>query len=258
MKKTLIATTALLAGLSVSSMASAYQAEVGGSYNYLDPDHASGVSQVGVNGTYYFNPVQTRNAPLAEAAFLDKASNVHGSVNYGDNSGTKNTTYSAGAEYYVPDSDFYLGGNVGRNEYKVDNTGIDRKTTLYNAEVGYLPAPGLLVAVGAQGYDTKHGGDGVDPTLRAKYVTQVGQHDINLEARGVFGDDENKQYYVAGDYYIDKTLSIGADYSKDKSIDQDQWGLTAKKYFNNNVSVDGRLGFGDDYNTYSVGASYRF
>lgn len=115
-----------------------------------------------------------------------------------------------------------------------------------------------MVAVGAQGYDTKHGGDGVDPTLRAKYVTQVGQHDINLEARGVFGDDENKQYYVAGDYYIDKTLSFGVDYSKDKSIDEDQWGLTAKKYFNNNVSVDGRLGFGDDYNTYSVGASYRF
>lgn len=105
----------------------------------------------------------------------------------------------------------------------------------------------------------KDGDDGADPTLRAKYVTQLGQHDINVEARGVFGDGNNKQYYVGGDYYIDKTLSVGADYTKDKSVDQDQWGITAKKFFNQNLSVDGRLGFGDDnYNTYTVGASYRF
>ena len=257
MKKTLLA-TALFAGLAITGTANAYQTEVGGSYSYLDPDHGNGVSQFGVNGTYYFNPVQTRNSPLAEAAFLDRASNVNAQVNYGDNSGTKQSTYGIGGEYYVPNSDFYLGGNVARNEVKFNHSNVDKKTTLYNAEVGYLPAPGLLVAVGAQGYDTKNGGDGVDPTLRAKYVTQVGQHDVNLEARGVFGNDNNKQYYVGGDYYIDKTLSVGADYTKDKSIDEKQWGLTAKKYVNENFSVDGRLGFGDDYNTYTVGASYRF
>lgn len=258
MKKTLLA-TALFAGLAITGTANAYQTEVGGSYSYLDPDQGSGVSQFGVNGTYYFNPVQTRNSPLAEAAFLDRASNVGAAVNYGDNSGVKNSSYAIGGEYYVPNSDFYLGGAVGRNEIKINHARDTSKTTVYNAEVGYLPAPGLLVAVGAQGYDTKHGGDGVDPTLRAKYVTQVGQHDINLEARGVFGSDNNKQYYVGGDYYIDKTLSFGADYTKDKSIDQDQWGIKAKKYVNENLSVDGRLGFGgDDYNTYTIGASYRF
>ena len=257
MKKTLLA-TALFAGLAITGTANAYQTEVGGSYSYLDPDHGDGVSQFGVNGTYYFNPVQTRNAPLAEAAFLDRASNVNAQANYGHNNGVKNSTYGIGGEYYIPNSDFYLGGNVARNEIKLDHYSGDVKTNFYSAEVGYLPAPGLLVAVGAQGYKIKDGDDGVDPTLRAKYVTQVGQHDVNLEARGVFGNDNNKQYYVGGDYYIDKTLSFGADYTKDKSIDQDQWGLTAKKFFNENLSVDGRLGFGDDYNTYTLGASYRF
>ena len=57
----------------MSGAANAYQAEVGGSYNYLDPDNGSSVSKFGVDGTYYFNPVQTRNAPLAEAAFLSRA-----------------------------------------------------------------------------------------------------------------------------------------------------------------------------------------
>lgn len=250
----LIATTASFVALN----ANAYQAEVGGNYSYLDPDRGDSISQFGVNGKYYFEPVQTKDSPLAEAAFLNRSSNVNAAIDYGDNDGTKNSQYGVGAEYFVPNSDFYIGGNISRSEYKIDRANIDTKTTHYNAEVGYLPAPGLLVAVGAQGYDTKHGGDGVDPTLRAKYVTNIGGNDINVEARGVFGDDENKQYYIGGDYYFDKTLSFGADYSKDKSVDQDQWGIKAKKFINTNLSVDGRLGFGDDYNTYTVGANYRF
>ncbi|MAK29214.1 putative porin [Acinetobacter sp.] len=250
--------TALLSSLAfVGTAAHAYQTEVNGNYNYLDPDNGDGVSVFGASGTYYFNPVQTRNSPLAEAAFLDRASSVTLGGLYGDNDGTKQSSLGLSGEYYVPNSDFYLGAGVARDETKVKNFS-DTKTTRYNAEVGYLPAPGLLVALGLQGYDTKDGGDDVDPTLRAKYVTQVGQHDVNLEARGVFGNNDNKQYYVAGDYYIDKTLSVGADYQKDKAPNLDQWGITAKKFFNQQVSVDGRLGFGDDYNTYSVGASYRF
>lgn len=109
-------------------------------------------------------------APLAaEAAFLNRASNVNAHVNYGDNSGTKDTQYGVGVEYFVPNSDFYLSGDVGRNEREIDNTNIDSKVTTYAAEVGYLPAPGLLLALGVKGYDEKDGKDGVDPTVRAGY-----------------------------------------------------------------------------------------
>ena len=159
-----------------------------------------------MDGTYYFNPVQTRNAPLAEAAFLNRASNVKANVNYADNSGVKDTKYGAGVEYFVPNSDFYLSGNVGRSELEVDNNAIDQKVTTYGAEVGYLPAPGLLLALGVKGYDEKNGKDGADPTVRAKYVTQVGGKDVNLEAYGAFGDLD--EYRVKGDYYLDKTLSV--------------------------------------------------
>ncbi|RAV23778.1 putative porin, partial [Staphylococcus warneri] len=78
-------------------------------------------------------------------------------------------------------------GRIGRDEHEVDRTDIDNKVTTYGAEVGYLPAPGLLLALGVTGYDVKNGDDGADPTVRAKYVTKVGQYDANFEAFGAFG-----------------------------------------------------------------------
>lgn len=85
------------------------------------------------------------------------------------------------------------------------------------------------------------------PTLRAKYVTQVGQHDINLEARGI-----RWQGKCHGSDNTDKTLSIKVGLQKINPFIKINGALTAKKYFNNNVSVDGRLGFGDDYNSSKV------
>lgn len=255
MKKLAIA-SALLSALAMSGTANAYQAEVGGSYTYTDWDDFDGTHNFGVDGTYYFNPVQTRNAPLNEAAFLDRASNVKAEVNYGNNNDVKNTQYGAGIEYFVPNSDFYLSGNIGRSEHEVDNTPIDTKVTTYGAEVGYLPAPGLLLAVGVKGYDAKDGDDGADPTIRAKYVTQVGQHDVNVEAYGAFGDLD--EYSVRGDYYLDKTLSVGADYYNNDLTDRDEFGISAKKFLNQQVSLEGRVGFGDNYNTFGLRGAYRF
>ena len=257
MKKLAIA-SALLSTLAFVGIgtAHAYQAEVGGSYTYNDWDDYDATHQFGLDGTYYFNPVQTRNSPLAEAAFLDRASNVSANVKYADNDGVKDTNYGIGAEYYVPNSDFYVSGRIGREEFEVDNSPTPRKTTLYGAEIGYLPTPGLLLALGVTGYDQKDGDDGADPTIRAKYVTQVGQHDVNLEAYGAFGDLD--EYRVRGDYYIDKTFSVGADYYNNDLTDRDEWGINAKKFLNQQVSVEGRIGFGDNYNTYGVRAAYRF
>ena len=254
--KKLAVVSAVLSICAFSVSAHAYQTEVGGSYIFTDFDNISDTHSFGVDGTYYFKPVQTRNAPLNEAAFLDRASNASAKIDYADNSGVKNTFYGAGVEAFIPNSDFYVSADLGRNELKVKNTSINNKVTTYGAEVGYLPAPGLLVAVGVKGYDAKNGKDGADPTLRAKYVTQVGQHDVNLEAGGAFGDLD--EYNIRGDYYLDKTLSVGVDYYNNDLADQDEWGINAKKFFNQNVSVEGRIGLGDSYNTYGLRAAYRF
>jgi len=149
MKKLAIA-SALLSALAITGTAHAYQAEVGASAGYIDPDHGSSGSEFGVNGTYYFSPVQTRNAPLAEAAFLDRASNVKAHAAFADRGDVDDNTYGAGVEYFVPNSDFYVSGDISRNnlEEKTPAGKVDHDTTYYAAEVGYLPAPGFLVAAG--------------------------------------------------------------------------------------------------------------
>lgn len=261
MKKLTIA-AALLSALAVTGTANAYQAEVGASAGYVDPDNGSSGNEFGVNGTYYFNPVQTRNAPLAEAAFLNRASNVKAHANFADQGDTDNNDYGVGLEYFVPNSDFYVSGSVSQNDQEFkDHTGRthDFDTTYYGAEVGYLAAPGFLIAAGVKGYDNDDE-DGVDPTLRAKYVTQMGGHDVNLEAGAAFGDLD--EYNLKADYYIDKTFSVGADYYNNDLTDNSEVGINARKFINQQVSLEGRVGFGEngnnDYNSFGVGAKYRF
>ena len=127
MKKLTIA-SAVFSALVMTGTAHAYQAEVGGSYTYNDWDNSDSTHNFGVDGTYYFKPVQTRNSPLNEAAFLDRASNVKANVDYAKNNGVKNSEYGAGIEYFVPNSDFYLSGNVGRQDVKVKHYGKDDTT----------------------------------------------------------------------------------------------------------------------------------
>ncbi|WP_374665130.1 putative porin [Acinetobacter sp.] len=261
MKKLAIA-SALLSAVAMTGAAHAYQAEVGASAGYIDPDNGGSGSQFGVNGTYYFNPVQTRNAPLAEAAFLDRASNVNLHATFADRGDIDDNTYGAGVEFFVPNSDFYLGADISKNELELSTPAgkHDFDTTYYSAEVGYLPAPGFLVAAGVKGYDNDKD-DGVDPTIRAKYVTTLSNgQDINLEAGASFGDLD--EFNLAADYFIDKTFSIGADYYNNDLTDQSEVGINARKFFNQQVSLEGRVGFGEvgrnDYNSFGLAAKYRF
>ena len=258
MKKLAIA-SALLSALAITGTANAYQAEIGASAGLIDPDNASSSGSFGVDGTYYFNPVQTRNAPLAEAAFLDRASNVNAKYQYDELGNDERHQYGVGAEYFVPNSDFYLSGNVSGHDLK-DNDDLNNDLTTYGAEVGYLPAPGLLIAAGLKGWDNDRD-DGVDPTLRAKYVTTLSNgKDINLEAGAAFGDLD--EYNLAADYFIDKTLSVGVDYYSNDINDNDEFGVSARKFFTPQVSLEGRVGFGEvgnaDYNRFGVAAKYRF
>ena len=73
MFKKLALATALLAGLST---AHAYQFEINGGYENTDFDGEGDLDTFFINGKYYLNGVQVKNAPLAEAAFLSKASNI--------------------------------------------------------------------------------------------------------------------------------------------------------------------------------------
>ena len=254
MKKLAIA-TALLSSLACVGTAHAYQVEVGGSVNYIDHDNADSATAIAVDGTYYFAPVQVKTNPYNEAAFLNRASNVSASLGYADNDDIEVTGIQAGLEYFVPNTDFYL--SAGINHTEIDTPADSGDSTAYSAEVGYLPVTGLLVAVGLVGTSEDDADDEIDTTVRAKYVTQVGGYDMNFEAATSFGDTDF--YNVGADLYLDKTFSIGTSYASDfDSVSDDEWSIRAKKFFTQQISLEGSVAFGDDANTYGIRGAYRF
>ncbi|WP_160242712.1 putative porin [Acinetobacter indicus] len=249
MLKKLALATALLASLGT---AHAYQAEIGGTIAVVDPDNGDTSTGFAIDGTYYFNPVQVKNYPLNEAAFLNRASNINAAITYMDFDVVESTTFGVGVEYFVPNTDFYVSGSIGQITLEADGA-EDFDTTVYAAELGYLPVPGLLIAAGLAGFDNDVGDD-VDPTLRAKYVTQVGAYDMNFEGGVIFANDEAVN--LGTDLYLDKTFSVGLGYTDDGLDDAFQ--IRAKKFFNQQVSLEGSINFEDAGNVFGVRAAYRF
>lgn len=244
-------TTTLIASFGT---AHAYQAEIGGTIAVVDPDHGDTSTGFALDGTYYFNPVQVKNNPLNEAAFLNRSSNLNGEVSYIDYDVYEVTAFNVGLEYFIPNSDFYLNGNIGQTKHEADGV-EDLDTTIYSAEVGYLPVPSLLIVAGLLGYDNDYGDD-VDPTLRAKYVTQVGAYDMNFEGGASFGDID--AYSFGTDLYLDKTLSVGLGFSDTDGKDADVFTIRAKKFFTQQVSLEGAIDFADDGNVFGLRGAYRF
>ncbi|NHB56856.1 putative porin [Acinetobacter sp. 194] len=284
---------ALLSALTMCMGSSfAYQAEVGGSYNYVDydtdPSESIDDQYFGIDGTYYFNRVEVKNNPFNEAAFLNRASNINAKIIHNDtdikfsdssldlNLENGSTLYQVGIEYFIPNSNFYVNAHIGniRNKQHVDFIeypedendepiythihSVKSNVITYSAEIGYLPISNLLIAAGFTGFDGDNGDD-IDPTLRAKYVTPIGSYDLNLEANAQFGDDTI--YNLGADLYLNKTLSIGFAYTdnSDELIGlNDLFTIRAKKFFTQNVSLEAKADFGDDVTQYGIRFGYRF
>ena len=252
MLKKLALVAAVFAGVGT---AHAYQAEVGASLAYIDPDSADSIVGFAVDGTYYFNPVQIKNSPLNEAAFLNRASNVNANFGYASNDDVKLYNFGLGAEFFIPDSDLYARVNFSHNEaeHGFGSFSVDTELQTYSAEIGYLPTPGLLLAAGLSGWDNDVE-DGIDPTLRAKFVGPFGNNNVNLEAYIGFGDLD--EFRLQADYYINRSLSIGADYYDNDAVDE--FGLNIKKFINTQTSLEARVGFADAEDNFSLRAAYRF
>ncbi len=272
MKKLLL--TAAIVTLSLNA-AHAYQVELNGGAGYDRVEFNDGKTEtgiVGANATYYFNPVQAKSGPLAEAAFIERASNVSAGYSYSKDTLNIDTPYFAykddikahhfnvGGEIYVPNSNFYASANLNRTKTE----GFPSKVGTYGVEVGYLPITNLLVAVGVVGTYNREDDNDTDTTIRAKYLTKLGANDVNLEGDVQLGDNYNR-YGISGDYYLDRTLSLGATYALNKADDfEDSWkiGVNARKFVAENISVQAGVSAGksvgdDDYG-FSVGGTYRF
>ena len=291
MKKLGLATALLLA----MTGAQAYQFEVQGQSEYIDNTVNDKNFTGAVQGTYYFKNVDATKGPLAEAAFVNQASNFSLAYNYGeydeDGLDIVSHTYGAKAEAYVPTKlvPVYASAayshtiNDSKNNLESDDQG-DR----YALELGAVVAPNFLVAVGytsvadQDSYDAfnilsngvakaalESGTIAQDQdaiTARTKYVGAIDGTNmaVGFEAGIVYG--ESTAYNLKTDLYLTPALSVGASYvetSADAVVDS-AWGANVNYFITPAVAVGASyvnanaVGVARDTQTVGVNAKFRF
>ena len=108
--------------------------------------------------------------------------------------------------------------------------------------------------------------DDVNPTISAKYLTKIGDNDVNLQGNALF-TNSGDTYTISGDYYVDRNLSLGASASTttDQTNDNYLIGINARQFITNNISLQGGLSVGkagdvaeSDYVLANLTGTYRF
>lgn len=266
--------------LTLFGTAHAYQAEINAGYENTDIDESENVDTFFINGKYYLNAVNIANKPLAEAAFLSKASNI--GLGYAKSSTDDDfidldlDTVGVSGEFYIPNSQFYVSGSLNRTELTAKAFGEEESddNTGYAVEVGYLPMTGLLLAVGAAkenidpvqvanyGFTTNfansiNAGEDTAVSLRAKYVTQIGNYFTNFEGLSYFGDETT--YRLGADLYLDPTLSLGMSFADSTADDSDTiFAIRAQKFFTPAFAMGVNYSTTDGADSYGINGTFRF
>lgn len=264
MKKLGLATALLLA----MTGAQAYQFEVQGQSEYIDTTVNDKDFTGGLQGTYYFKNVDSSKGPLAEAAFLNQASNVSLAYNYGElgSNGIDITAHNFGAkaEVYVPTPYVPVYTSASYSHTILDsknNNASDDQGDRYALEVGALPINNLLVAVGytsaadqaaidafnvmgngvakATAEAVTIGEDQDAITARTKYVGAIDGTNmaVGFESGLIYGDATAYQFKT--DLYVTPQISVGASYaasSYDGTPDS-AWGANVNYFITPAIAV---------------------
>lgn len=242
MKKLGLATALLLA----MTGAQAYQFEVQGQSEYLDTTQNGKNFTGAAQGTFYVKDVDASKGPLAEAAFLNQASNVSVAYNFlkydeKDGADFKSHNYGIKGEAYIPTPYVPAYASASYNhtltEFKDTDSqyGYDDNGDRYALEVGAVLTPNFLVAVGYTNVPNQISLDtfgitqkGIAPaviesaaaiqdkseavTARAKYVGPISgtNMSVGFETAATFG--ENTVYGMKTDLFLNPQLSVGATY----------------------------------------------
>lgn len=233
--------TALVAGiglaLSVTAQAD-YQWELGGDYTYGQIDAEVKNNTQGFDrsddidenigrlyGTWYMENVDTSKGPLAEAAFLDHASNItlygsDGQVDLGsldrnldDQDGQ---TFGADMRYVAEGPGWKLSGWIADLGYEYQELGNDQEIDLYNVGIGKYLTPNTSLVLGYEKININNGGDtdGYDVTLEHFFPFASGGLKAGATAGKVVvsGDDDVEVYAVDAIWYLNNNIGFGAGY----------------------------------------------
>ena len=268
MKKLGLATALLLA----MTGAQAYQFEVQGQSEYIDATVNDKDFTGGLQGTYYFKNVDSSKGPLAEAAFLNQASNISVAYNYGE-LGSQGFdviahNYGVKAEAYVPTKivPIYASASYSHTLLDAKNNAsalldVVGNGDRYALELGAVVVPNFLVAVGYTSVadqaavdafnvmgngvakavaETVTIGDDQDAiTARTKYVGAIDGTNmaIGFETGLVYGEDT--AYTLKTDLYLTPKLSAGVSYVASSFNDSPSqaWGVNVNYFITPAVAV---------------------
>ncbi|OTG64212.1 porin Omp33-36 [Acinetobacter silvestris] len=267
MKKLGLASALLLA----MTGAQAYQFEVQGQSEYIDSTVNDKNFTGSVQGTYYLKNVDSTKGPLAEAAFLNQASNValaytYAPVDLGDVISIESHTYGVKGEAYIPTKFVPAYASASYNHTKLtldaDNDTFKDNGDRYAVELGAVIVPNFLVAVGytsvvdtialdafgimnngiakAVGEAATIADDQDAITARVKYVGAIDGTNmaIGFESGLVYG--ESTAYQLKTDLYLNPQLSVGASYAEssyDDVLPNKAWGVNVNYFITPAVAV---------------------
>ncbi|MEM9993466.1 MAG: porin Omp33-36 [Acinetobacter pittii] len=250
-----------------------------------------------VAGTFYLKNVDTAKGPLAEAAFLNQASNVSVAYNYikydeKDTVNVESHTYGVKGEAYLPTPylPVYASASYNHtiNDYKDGES--DDNGDRYALEAGAMLLPNFLVAVGYTSVADQESLDafGVNKygivkavgesaaiadkqdavTARTKYVGNIDGTNmaIGFEAFGVFAEDN--AYGMKTDLFVTPKLSVGASFADVSAFDSGYdhvWGGHTQYFITPAVAVgadfvkaNAKDGNQRDTQTIGLNAKFRF
>lgn len=265
----IIAATGLL--MAPFALAATYQSEISAAYADIDTnDDPEEGYLVGLDGTYYFSPVDTSNHPLAEAAFIEKASNLYINLsNYEfKEDGDRLDIYrrSIGVDFYIPNTFFYLGAGVNEIKSKYtwpagEGTESSKWDSAWFVKTGIAPVTGLLVWTEfTEDVDVSD-----EWNINGKYVIPLsGEQALNIEASYEKSDIAYAEDTITGtiDYYLDRNLSVGAgfvnaSYNSDEDSTTDYF-VRGRNFFSDNISAELTYIDGDYESSLMLGGTIRF
>lgn len=261
------------------ALAANYQTELSAGYADIDAnDNDEKGYFIGLEGKYYFSPVDTANHPLAEAAFIEKSSNAYISLGNHESkeAGDRFDIYarSIGADFYIPNSIFYLGAGVDqvKSKYSWPDEGnlsggsmsSDWESTWF-VKAGVAPIAGLLIwSEFTEDIDVSE-----QWNINGKYVLPLsGEQALNIEASYENSDFDGAPNVITGaaDYYIDRNLSLGGGFIN-SSFDQafgtrdettTDYFVRARNFFTDKASLELSYVDGEVENQLLLGGTIRF
>lgn len=273
-----------LGSLLISTQTVAYQAEV--ELDYLDSEvdivDIVDISGFRGAGTFYLQSIKSGNAPYAELAFTQRANYVeleYYTINW-DAPGLSqaNKSFAVKGAYNLRDwffSGLYKSLSTDSDAFPDEDPSMNK----LELTAGRYIAPDWLVSLSLVNwsFDDNDDGDETGFRLESKRFVRLPSGQSFSLAGKYFQIDELSEITLAGDFYLDKQLSIGASVFylalDDEGIGDDEtetgFSARAQYYFNDRFSA--KLSYRDYFSlfstlnefsffepTWTISSSYRF